>query len=123
MLWRRCLIIFVCLMGGTAVFWIATTDAEDEQVLGWREELNQIDAEIKRAQDLKGRYLTEARRAEDQGMQWQRTQKQEAKRAYQRAEDKRQAAEMMQAHIDELKARRAQILQEHPEAYDLKRST
>lgn len=118
MLWRRCLIIFVCLVGGTALLWIATTDAEDEQVLGWREELRQIDAEIKRAQDLKGRYLTEARRAEDQGMQWQRTQKQEAKRAYQRAEDKRQAAEMMQAHIDELKARRAQILQEHPEAYE-----
>lgn len=91
---------------------------EDEQPLNWRDELKQIDDELKKAKDLKNRYLAAARRAEDEGMRWQfmQNEKQEAKRAFQRAEDKKQAAQMLQARIDTLNARREQILQEHPEA-------
>ncbi len=91
---------------------------EEEQPLNWRDELKQIDDELKKAKDLKNRYLAAARRAEDEGMRWQfmQNEKQEAKRAFQRAEDKKQAAQMLQARIDTLNARREQILQEHPEA-------
>jgi hypothetical protein len=118
-------LIAACLIGTTALFWMQKPLAQEEQSLDWREELRQIDDEIKRARDLKDRYLAAARRAEDQGMRWQfmQNEKQEAKRAFQMAEDKKQAAEMLQARIDALNARKAQILQEHPEANDIERST
>ena len=118
-------IILSCLVGIGSLFWIAKDYAQEEEVLDWRTELQQIDEEIKRAEDLKNRYLAAARRAEDEGMRWQfqQNQKQEAKRAYERADDKKQAAKMMQARIDVLNARKAQILQEHPEANELKRSS
>ena len=82
----------------------------------WRIELRQIDDEIKSSEDAKNRYLAAARRHEDEGMRWQfqQNQKQEAKRAYQKADTERQAAKMLQDRIDVLKTRRAQILQEHP---------
>ncbi len=93
--------------------------------MDWIQELKQIDEEIERSENLKNRYLGAAARAEDEGMRWQfqQNQKQEAKRAFQRADEKRQAAAMMQERIDQLKARRAQILLEHPEGHDLERSS
>ncbi len=111
-------IIAACLLGTTVLFWAAKPHAQEEQALDWKQELRQIDDEIKRAEDLKDKYLAAARRAEDEGMRWQfmQNEKQEAKRAFQRAEDKKQAAQMLQARIDVLNARKAQILQEHPEA-------
>jgi hypothetical protein len=123
--WRYFIIMLSCLIGISAVFWTSKQNAQDEQPLDWREELKQIDEEIKQSEDLKNRYLAEARRAEDKGMSWQfqQDQKQEAKRAFERADQKKQAAEMMQARIDQLKARRAQILQEHKEANELQRSS
>lgn len=112
--------IAACILGTTALFLTVPTIAQQERPADWREELKQIDAEIESAEDLKNRYLAAARRAEDQGMRWQfsQDQKQEAKRAFQRADEKKQAAQMLQKRIDALKARKAQILQEHPEAND-----
>lgn len=112
-------VLIACLAGTTADASTAPLPTmEEEQPLNWRDELKQIDDELKKAKDLKNRYLAAARRAEDEGMRWQfmQNEKQEAKRAFQRAEDKKQAAQMLQARIDTLNARREQILQEHPEA-------
>jgi cell fate (sporulation/competence/biofilm development) regulator YmcA (YheA/YmcA/DUF963 family) len=109
-------IIATCLIGTTALFWMPNPLAEQNQApIDWQQELRQIDSEIKQCEELRDRYLAEARRAEDQGMRWQfmQNQKQEAKRAFQRAEDKKQAAQMLQTRIDSLNARRTQILQEH----------
>ena len=107
--------ILSCLVGIGALFWVSDY-AQEEVVLDWQTELKQIDDEIKRAENLKTRYLAAARHADDEGMRLQFQQKQESKRAYAKAEDKRQAAKMMQARIDALNARKMQILQEHPEA-------
>ena len=111
-------IIAACLLGTTVLFWATNPHAHEEQALDWKQELKQIDDEIKRAEDLKDKYMAAARRAEDEGMRWQfmQNEKQEAKRAFQRAEDKKKAAQMLQARIDVLNARKAEILQEHPEA-------
>ena len=118
-------LILACLLGASSLSWSGSLEAQEEQALDWREELREIDEEIDNAEDLKARYLAAARRAEDQGMRWQfmQDQKQEAKRAFQRAEEKKQAAKMLDARIAALKARRAQILKEHPEANDFPRSS
>jgi hypothetical protein len=113
MLACRYLVFFiVCVFGVAQVF------AQEED---WRTELQQIDVELKQLQDEKNRYLAAARRYEDQGLRWQfqQNQKQEAKRAFEMADIKKQAANMLQARIDALNARKSQILQEHPEANDL----
>ena len=116
--------ILACILGTTALFLTQPAMAQQERPADWREELKQIDAEIKSAQDLKDRYLAAARRAEAQGQRWQFTQdqKQEAKRAFQRADEKKQAAKMLQDRIDALNAKKARILQEHPEANDFQGS-
>jgi predicted metal-binding transcription factor (methanogenesis marker protein 9) len=110
-------VVVACLIGSAAVY-SDPPQAQEEMPQDWREELKRIDDEIERAEDLKNRYLAAARRAEDEGMRWQfmQNEKQEAKRAFQRAEDKRKAAEMLRMRIDVLKARKAEILKEHPEA-------
>jgi hypothetical protein len=84
----------------------------------WRQELQQINTELKQLTNEKNRYLAQSRRLEDQGLRWQfqQNQKQEAKRAFEMSDTKKQAAQMLQARIDVLNARKAQILQEHPEA-------
>lgn len=116
-------LILACLLGATGLSLGTALMAQEEQPVDWREELRQIDEEIKSAEDLRNRYLAAAARAEDQGMRWQfmQDQKQEAKRAFQRADEKKQAAKMLEARIDVLNARRSQILQEHPEANDFQR--
>jgi hypothetical protein len=116
---RRCAVfIAACLIGATPLLFMEKSFAQEASSEDWREELKQIDDEIERAEDLKSRYTAAARRAEDEGMRWQfmQNEKQEAKRAFQRADEKRQAAQMLQARIDALNARKAQILKEHPEA-------
>ncbi len=119
--YNRFTILCTCLLGTTALFWITSPQALEEAAQDWRVELKQIDAELKSAEDLRNRYLADARRAEDQGMRWQfmQNQKQEAKRAFERAENKKQAAQMLQKRIDALNARKAEILKEHPEANDV----
>jgi hypothetical protein len=118
--------IAACLIGANAVFSVTKLPAQENSTSDWREELRRIDEEIREAKDQRDRYLAAARRAQDDGMRWQfmQDQKQEAKRAFQRAEDKKQAAQMLQARIDVLNARKVQILQEHPEALnDIQRSS
>lgn len=123
--YNRFTVICACLLGTTALFWMTASLALEEASQDWREELTQIDAELKSAEDLKNRYLADARRAEDQGMRWQfmQNEKQEAKRAFERADSKKQAAQMLQKRIDVLNARKAEILKEHPEANDVQRSS
>jgi hypothetical protein len=119
MFFRYCLTVLLsCLVGFVTLFWVSNEYAQEEEEIDWRVELRQIDQEMKRAENLRNRYLAAAARAEDEGMRWQfqQNQKQEARRAFERAEMKKQAAAMLQAQIDALKARKQQILQEHPEA-------
>lgn len=118
---RYLIVICSCLVGISVLVWISKPYAQQE--MDWREELKLIDEEIERSENLKNKYLAAAARAEDEGLRWQfqQNQKQEAKRAFQRAEEKRQQAAMMQERIDKLNARKTQILQEHPEAYEFKR--
>ncbi len=115
---RDLTVLLTSLFCTTALFWTLEPAAQDtEAVMGWQEELAQINEELEIAEDQRDLNLAAARRAEDQGMRWQfmQDQKQEAKRAFERAEDKKQVAAMYQARIDELNARKMQILQEHPE--------
>jgi len=119
---QRYLILFAaCIAGAGSLFWTSKQFAQEETQLDWRAELQQINAELKELRDEKNRYLAAARRYEDQGMRWQfqQNQKQEAKRAFEMADIKREAANRLQARIDVLNARKAQILQEHPEVNDL----
>jgi uncharacterized protein (DUF3084 family) len=81
----------------------------------WRIELREIDNELKRAEEDKSRYLALARRDEDEGRRLMRNEKQEAKRAFARADNERKAAQMLDERIATLQARRAQLLKEHPE--------
>lgn len=125
---RNFLLFIICIIGTGSLYCcphshnLAGSDiAQEGPRLDWRTELQQIDAELKELEDEKNRYLAAARRYEDQGMNWQfqQNQKQEAKRAFHMAEIKREAANMLQARIDALNVRKAQILQEHPEANGL----
>ncbi len=101
------ILLFLCLCGTRNA--IAQTEAS-------KSELQQIDDELKELENTKTGYLSTARRLDDKGMSWQsQDQTQEAKRAYQRADDYREAAKMLQPRIDTLKARKNQILQEHSE--------
>jgi hypothetical protein len=106
---RYLLFFIVCVFG---------LHAQEED---WKTELQEINVELEELQDEKNRYLAAARRYEDQGLRWQfqQNQKQEAKRAFEMADTKRQAADMLQGRIDALNARKTQILQEHPEANDI----
>jgi DNA repair exonuclease SbcCD ATPase subunit len=117
--------ILACLLGASSLSLPRSLEAQELQSLDWREELREINEEIKNAEDLRDRYLAAARRAEDQGMRWQfmQDQKQEAKRAFERADEKKKAAKMLEARIKTLKARRDQILQEHSEVNDFPRSS
>jgi DNA repair exonuclease SbcCD ATPase subunit len=120
MILLQCLTLFaVCI--GAQVEKFSEGIAQAEESLDWRTELQQINAELKDLEDEKNRYLAAARRHEDDGLRWQfqQNEKQEARRAFERADIKRQAAQMLQGRIDALNARKMQILQEHPEANGL----
>jgi hypothetical protein len=115
---RYLMLFAACIVGRSALFWTTELIAREEAPLDWRTELQQINTELKELEDEKKRYLAAARRYDDDGMRWQfqQNQKQEARRAFERADIKRQAARMLQGRIDALNARKAEILQEHPEA-------
>jgi predicted ribosome quality control (RQC) complex YloA/Tae2 family protein len=116
---RHLLFFIVCIIGTGALFWMAEIHSQEGTQQNWQTELQQIDAEIRELQNEKNRFLSAARRYEHQGMRWQfqQSQTQEARRAFRMADIKREAANMVQARIDALNTRRAQILQEHPEAH------
>lgn len=121
-------IILACLVGTSVLFFVVdrSVNAAEaiQDALDWREELSLLDEEIEKSEDLKNRHLATARRAEDQGMRWQfmQNQKQEAKRAFERADANKREAALLQEQIDLLNKRKAQILKDHPEADDSKRS-
>ncbi len=120
-------IVLACLVGTSVLFFIVdspSASAQEEMALSPQEELAQIDEEIKKLEDLRDRRLSAAARAEDQGMRWQfmQNQKQEAKRAFQRADDNRQAAKELQERIDALKKRRTYLVEDHKEADAHKKS-
>ncbi|MBS0650598.1 MAG: hypothetical protein JSR93_05505 [Verrucomicrobia bacterium] len=103
--------------------------AEPDNILAaeevdWKEELDQIDKETKQLKDLKNRYEASATRHENNAMRWQFQQnmKQEARWAYKQAELDREMQKQIQARVDYLDARRAEILKEHPEANGLQKS-
>ena len=121
-------IILACLVGTSVLFFVVDRPVNATQstqsALGWREEIRQIDQEIKTSEELRDRHLAIARRAEDQGMRWQFTQnqKQEAKRAFQKADANKKEAALLQEQIDLLNKRKAQLLKDHPETNESKRS-
>ena len=84
----------------------------------WQEELKQIDRETDQLKDLKNRYKASAARHEDEAIRWQFQQhlKQESRRAYREADLDREMEQQIQARIDYLDARKAEILKEHPDA-------
>ncbi|MBS0653762.1 MAG: hypothetical protein JSR39_09615 [Verrucomicrobia bacterium] len=91
----------------------------------WQEELKQIDAETDQLYDLKNRYKASEARHNNNAMRWQFQQnmKQESRRAYQQAELDREMQNQIQARIDYLDARKAEILKEHPEANAVQKSS
>lgn len=122
-------IILACLVGTSVLFFIVEgqiqASQEDSASLDWREELRQIDEEIQKTEDLRDRHLATARRAEDQAMRWQfmQNQKQESKRAYERADANKREAALLQEQIDLLNKRKAQLLKDHPDANTSKRAS
>lgn len=112
-------LVVACCVGTAALFYVVEVLAQEATTsLDWRGELKEIDKELKEAEALRDKSLAEARREEDKGMRWQfmQNEKQEAKRAFEKADTKKQAAQMLQQRIDQLNARKAQLLKEHPEA-------
>lgn len=93
---------------------------ESARVIDPRSELEHIDASIKTLAEERDRFLAAAAREEDKGMRWQfmQDQKQEAKRAFQRADANKEAAAQVQAQIDALNARRMQLLKDNPDLID-----
>jgi hypothetical protein len=81
-----------------------------------QEQLQQTNGELKQLYDLKGRYKAAAARHEDEGNRWQfmQNQKQEAKRAYQRADMEREMVREIQVRIDYLEGQKADLLKQHP---------
>ena len=116
-LMRCAWILAICLLGNSIPS-SALEPVPDQEALTWEEELAQIDSEIEELSKMKEGYEGLAALHEDQGMRWQfmQNEKQEARRAFMKAEEEREIAQMLQERIDDLKARRAQILREHPEA-------
>ncbi len=99
---------------------ILIADAPD-----WQEELKQIDDETHQLKDLKNRYEASEARHKNDGMRWQFQQnmKQESRRAYQQAEMDREMQNQIQARINYLDGRKAEILKEHPEVNAVKKSS
>lgn len=105
MFYRRALFIFFALLFGMSRFCYSEDTSSQQQ-------LEQIDEELKQLNDLKNRYKAAATRHEDEGIRWQFTQnqKQEAKRAFQRAEMERQMVNEIQIRIDYLEEQKALLL-------------
>jgi hypothetical protein len=97
---------------------------EIAQSENWQEELQQINKQLDDLKDLRDRYDASATRHENDAMRWQFEQnlKQESRRAYKQAELDRAAEKKIQVQIDELEARKAEILKQHPNANPIEKS-
>lgn len=95
------------------------TEASRAFSASWQEELRSIDAQLKMLEDEKIRLKQSIARWDDAGNRWQFQQemKQEAKRAFQKADSDRQQLQAVQQKIDALQDRKEEILKEHPEGY------
>lgn len=111
---RFLLVILSCFVGFAGVLYFGTDFAEEE--ITPNEQVDQIDREIKQMKDLQNRYRAAARRFEDEGMrfQFQADMQQEAKRAYKKAELAKEKVKDLQAQIDALNEKKAEILRESP---------
>ncbi len=112
-------LVMLCCMGTAALFYVTEALAlERTPPPDWKGELTKIDEELKKTEDLRDKALASARREEDKGMRWQfmQNEKQEAKRAFEQADAKKQEAQMLQKKIDQLNARKAQLLKEDSKA-------
>jgi hypothetical protein len=117
MIKRNLHIILACFVGTSVLFLVVDRPINAAQeTLDYKAELQQINEEIKKCEDLRDRHLSAAARAQDQGMRWQfmQDQKQEAKRAFEREDANRKEAAALQNQIDLLNKRKAQILKEYP---------
>lgn len=115
---RKLMIVVSCTLCFTALFFVTSPSAQEENApMDWREELRQIDLEIKRLEDEQTRLNLAATRWDDAGRRWQfqNDMTQEAKKAYQKSDDAKAQMKINQQHIDALKARKAKLLSEHPE--------
>ncbi|MBI3237210.1 MAG: hypothetical protein HYZ48_05905 [Chlamydiales bacterium] len=111
-------VLLICLFGSLNGFATEKAISQAESPKNWQEELQEIDKEAEQLEDLKNRYKASAARHEDQAMRWQFEQnlKQEARRASKQADLDRQMIEQIQARLDHLQARKAEILKKHPGA-------
>jgi hypothetical protein len=109
-------LVVLCCMGTAALFYVTEALAfEQTPPPDLKGELTEIDEELKKTENLRDKALAAARREEDKGMRWQfmQNEKQEAKRAFERADAKKQEAQVLQQKMDQLNARKAQLLKEH----------
>jgi chromosome segregation ATPase len=78
-------------------------------------ELEKIDRQISQLEEMQERLRSDAQKNEHRGMslQFQKESSHEARKAWQRAAQEKQKIEEIQGHLDRLRARKQQILQEH----------
>jgi hypothetical protein len=109
---RTIVIVISCILATCALFLAVEVGAATAPAYGPQAELTQLNEAIQKAEDLRGSHLAAAARAEDQGMRWQfmQDQKQEAKRAFERADEHKKEAQLQQQRIDQLKKRRDELL-------------
>lgn len=81
----------------------------------WQTELDKIDRQTSQLVEMQERLKSDAQKNEHRAMnlQFQRESSHEARRFWKRAELEKQKIEEIQGHLDRLRARREQILQEH----------
>lgn len=95
-----------------------TVHAQVERPLSPKEEVKEIDLEIRRLEEDQTKQKLLKARWEDLGQRWQfqNNMTQEAKRAFQKADDAQRQMDLNEQHLNALKARRAKIIEEHPGA-------
>ncbi|MES2121159.1 MAG: hypothetical protein V4492_00095 [Chlamydiota bacterium] len=118
MLGRYLWVVVGSVLCFTAFFFVTSPNAQESAQLDYREELKQIDAQLKKLEDEQTRLKLSAARWDDKGRDWQfqNDMTQEAKRAFQKADDAKAQMKINQQHIDALKARKAKLLSDHPDA-------
>ncbi len=120
MLGRYLWVVVGSVLCFTAFFFVTSPNAQESTQLDYKEELKQIDTELKKLEDEQTRLKLAATRWDDKGRDWQfqKDMTQEAKRAFQKADDARAQMKINQQHIDALKARKSKLLLDHPGAED-----
>lgn len=83
--------------------------------VSWQEEVKQIDQQIENLGDLQDRYRSSATRHTNNAMRWQFQNENylDARRAWDQVAQDKQKIREIQDQIDDLNARKQQLLQEH----------